>query len=56
MTAVALKGMLGRKLRTLLTALAIILGVALISGSYVLTDSISSETSSRAVTAASPSP
>src|SRR5438477_4316308 len=42
MTAVALKGMLGRKLRTLLTALAIILGVALISGSYVLTDSISS--------------
>src|SRR6478736_7117956 len=40
MMAVALKGLLGRKLRTLLTALAIILGVAMISGTYVLTDSI----------------
>ena len=40
MMAVALKGLWGRKLRTLLTALAIILGVAMISGTYVLTDSI----------------
>ena len=40
MIAVALKGLWGRKLRTLLTALAIVLGVAMISGTYVLTDSI----------------
>jgi putative ABC transport system permease protein len=36
----ALKGLLGRKLRTALTAVAIVLGVAMISGTYVLTDSI----------------
>ena len=40
MTAVALKGLLGRKLRTVLTALAIVLGVSMISGTYVLTDTI----------------
>ena len=40
MNAVALKGLLGRKLRTVLTALAIVLGVAMISGTYVLTDTI----------------
>ena len=40
MTRFALKGLLGRKLRTVLTALAIVLGVAMISGTYVLTDSI----------------
>jgi putative ABC transport system permease protein len=40
MTRVALKGLFGRKLRTLLTALAIILGVSMISGTYVLTDTI----------------
>jgi putative ABC transport system permease protein len=33
-------GLLSRKLRTVLTALAIVLGVAMISGTYVLTDSI----------------
>ena len=38
----ALKGLLSRKLRTGLTALAIVLGVAMISGTYVLTDSIDS--------------
>ena len=32
--------MLGRKLRTVLTALAIVLGVAMVSGTFVLTDSI----------------
>ena len=32
--------MLGRKLRTALTALAIVLGVAMVSGTFVLTDSI----------------
>ena len=40
MIGVALKGLLGRKLRTLLTALAIVLGVSMISGTYVLTDTI----------------
>jgi putative ABC transport system permease protein len=41
MTRVALKGLAGRKLRTALTAVAIVLGVAMISGSFVLTDTIS---------------
>src|ERR671911_2634736 len=36
----AVRGLLSRKLRTALTALAIVLGVAMISGTYVLTDSI----------------
>ena len=40
MIRVALKGLLGRKLRAILTALAIILGVAMMSGTYVLTDTI----------------
>jgi putative ABC transport system permease protein len=40
MTRVALKGLWGRKLRTALTALAIVLGVAMISGTYILTDTI----------------
>src|SRR6059036_1722788 len=38
----AIRGLLGRKLRSVLTALAIVLGVATVSGTYVLTDSISS--------------
>jgi putative ABC transport system permease protein len=37
---VALRGLLGRKLRAALTAIAIVLGVAMVSGTYVLTDSI----------------
>ncbi|MBA3366849.1 MAG: ABC transporter permease [Actinobacteria bacterium] len=40
MTAVALKGLLGRKFRAVLTAFAIVLGVAMISGTLVLTDTI----------------
>jgi putative ABC transport system permease protein len=40
MLRVALKGLFGRKLRAVLTALAIVLGVAMISGTYVLTDTI----------------
>ncbi len=40
MTRFALRALLGRKLRTALTALAIVLGVAMICGTYVLTDSI----------------
>jgi len=38
--AVALRGLAGRKLRAALTAIAIVLGVAMISGTYVLTDTI----------------
>src|SRR3954454_6340736 len=40
MIRVALKGLWGRKLRTVLTAMAIVLGVAMISGTYILTDTI----------------
>ena len=40
MTRFALKSLLGRKFRAILTALAIVLGVAMISGTYVLTDTI----------------
>src|SRR5919202_5698809 len=42
MLTVALRGLLGRKLRTVLTAFAIVLGVAMVSGTYVLTDTIRS--------------
>jgi putative ABC transport system permease protein len=40
MTRVALRGLAGRKLRSVLTAIAIVLGVAMMSGAYVLTDTI----------------
>ena len=40
MIRVALRGLSGRKLRATLTAIAIVLGVAMVSGTYVLTDSI----------------
>ena len=40
MIRVALRGIAGRKLRTVLTATAIVLGVAMMSGAYVLTDTI----------------
>ncbi|HYY65248.1 MAG TPA: FtsX-like permease family protein [Gaiellaceae bacterium] len=40
MVAVALKGLAARKFRASLTALAVVLGVAMISGTYVLTDTI----------------
>jgi putative ABC transport system permease protein len=38
--SIALRGLWGRKLRTLLTGFAIVLGIATISGTFVLTDSI----------------
>jgi putative ABC transport system permease protein len=41
MTGVALRGLLARRVRAVLTALAIVLGVAMVSGSFVLTDTIS---------------
>jgi putative ABC transport system permease protein len=37
---VALRGLAGRKLRAFLTALAIVLGVAMVSGTFVITDMI----------------
>jgi len=37
---VALKGLAGRKLRASLSAFAIILGVAMVSGTFVLTDTM----------------
>lgn len=40
MTAAALKGLAARKLRTLATVLAVLLGVALVAGTYILTDTI----------------
>ena len=40
MIGVTLKGLAGRRLRALLTALAIVLGVAMMSGTFVLTDTI----------------
>jgi putative ABC transport system permease protein len=38
---VALRGLAGRKLRAVLTSFAIVLGVAMVSGTFVLTDMIS---------------
>jgi putative ABC transport system permease protein len=40
MLALSLRGIASRKLRTALTALAVVLGVALVSGTYLLTDTI----------------
>ena len=41
MIALVLRGMAQRRLRSALTALAILLGVAMIAGTYVQTDQIS---------------
>jgi putative ABC transport system permease protein len=38
--SIVLRGLWGRKLRTFLTAFAIVLGIATVSGTFVLTDSI----------------
>ena len=40
MKRVAIRGLLARKLRSTLTAIAIVLGVAMVSGTLVLTDTI----------------
>src|SRR5687768_3959461 len=40
MIKVALKGLMGRKVRALLTALAVVIGVSMVSGTYVLTDTM----------------
>ena len=40
MFRVALKGLLGHKLRFVLTTLAVVLGVTFVSGAFILTDSM----------------
>ena len=40
MIKVAVRGLAGRKLRAVLTGIAIVLGVAMISGTYILTDTV----------------
>jgi putative ABC transport system permease protein len=40
MIAVALKGLAARKLRALLTAFAIVIGVSMVSGTFILTDTM----------------
>ena len=40
MTAIALRNLGARKLRTFLTSLAIVLGVMMVAGTYILTDTI----------------
>jgi putative ABC transport system permease protein len=40
MIGVALKGLAGRKIRALLTALAIVIGVSMVSGTFILTDTM----------------
>ena len=40
MIKVALKGLAGRKVRALLTALAVVIGVSMVSGTLVLTDTM----------------
>ena len=42
MAALVLRGIAARKLRAVLTATAVLLGVAMVSGTYVLTDTINS--------------
>src|SRR4051794_547716 len=42
MRRVALRGLAWRKVRSVLTALAVVLGVAMVSGTYILTDTIKS--------------
>ena len=46
MVRVALRGLATRRLRAALTAVAIVLGVALVAGTFVLTDSITGAFSS----------
>src|SRR3978361_1980145 len=40
MIKVALKGLAGRKVRAVLTALAIVIGISMVSGTYILTDTM----------------
>ena len=38
MRSVALKGLAARKVRALLTAFAVVIGVAMVAGTFILTD------------------
>ena len=40
MRSVALKGLAARKVRAVLTALAVVIGVAMVSGTFILTDTM----------------
>ena len=40
MTAIAIKGLAGRKLRTALSALAIVLGVAIVTDAFIVGDTM----------------
>jgi putative ABC transport system permease protein len=40
MIAVALKGLAGRKVRAILTELAVVIGISMVSGTYILTDTM----------------
>ena len=40
MIAVALKGLAARKVRALLTAFAVVIGVSMVSGTFILTDTM----------------
>jgi len=40
MVRLALKGLLARKLRTVLTGFAVVLGVAFVAGTFIFTDTI----------------
>jgi hypothetical protein len=51
MITTSLRGLRGRKLRTFLTFIAVVIGVSMISGSYILTDTISSSIAGIAATA-----
>ena len=42
MAALTIRGLFARKMRAVLTGLAVLLGVAMISGTYVFTDTINS--------------
>jgi len=42
MVRLIVRGLLARKLRTILTSVAIILGVAIVAGTFILTDQINS--------------
>ena len=42
MIRLIIRGLLARKLRTILTSIAVVLGVAMVAGTFILTDQITS--------------
>ena len=49
MTKVSLRGLAQRKMRAFVTMLAVLLGVAFIAGSYVLTDTINDRSTTSSI-------